>query len=572
MTPGTRRHGGTRIDVDRLLRRVDALDRFATAASGHLPDEALVPARTIVDRVGQRLAVSRDHTVVALAGATGSGKSSLFNAIAGTSLSMVGVRRPTTGTAHACVWGDSDDGLLDWLDIPSGQRFVHTESAGPALEGLVLLDLPDFDSVHAEHRRDVDRLLAMVDLVIWVTDPQKYADQVVHGQYLRTFQRHVDTTVVVLNQADRLSDADVRRCLADLTGLLTADGYEGIPVFAVSALPATSVGPAAATAAQTGISKLHAVLARAVSQRKAMLQRLSVDIDAGVLASQDLVGRAARGATDHSMLTGALAQSAGVATISEAAARSYRFRARGSIGWPVVRWMRRLRADPLTRLRLGMANARAGGPSRPEASSLPAAGPAVLAMADLAIRGWIDEAVVGLPAPWQTAVRAAARSHQDTLADTLDVAVVTTDIGMSRKPPWWSLIGLLQWLLTLLAVAGGLWILARIVLIALGLAWLQTPGTDVKGIGEVPWATIALLGGAAAGILVALLVRPVVALGAWRARRRARSRLTSAVAEVVDKQIIAPVDRVLRDYAEARQALTDAMAAGPFEVSRWPST
>ena len=73
----------------------------------------------------------------------------------------------------------------------------------------MLLDLPDFDSIQAGHRLEVDRLLRLVDLVIWVTDPQKYADQVIHEQYLRTFHRHVDSTVVVLNQADRLSDADV---------------------------------------------------------------------------------------------------------------------------------------------------------------------------------------------------------------------------------------------------------------------------------------------------------------------------------------------------------------------------
>ena len=37
---------------------------------------------------------------MALAGATGSGKSSLFNALLGEEVSAPGVRRPTTGTAH----------------------------------------------------------------------------------------------------------------------------------------------------------------------------------------------------------------------------------------------------------------------------------------------------------------------------------------------------------------------------------------------------------------------------------------------------------------------------------------
>jgi GTP-binding protein EngB required for normal cell division len=531
MMPGRR-------EVDRLLRRVDALDRFVTAASGHLTAESLAPARTIVERVGKRLAVSREHTVVALAGATGSGKSSLFNAIAGEKFSTTGVRRPTTGTAHACVWGDGDPAsLLDWLDIPAGQRF--TTAGSSTLDGLVLVDLPDFDSVRAEHRREADRLLALADLVIWVTDPQKYADRVIHEQYLRTFQRHAATTVVVLNQADLLSPDDLRRCLTDLTRLLTADGFHNVPVFGVSA-----------TAPAPGIGKLRDVLARAVTERKAALERLSVEVGAAVATSRALVGPAAKNATDSPALTDALGHSAGVPAICDAAASAYRFRARGSMGWPVVRWVRRIRTDPLGRLRLGRAEA--------GASSLPAPGAAVQAVADLAIRDLIDRASTGLPAPWPTAVRDAARSHRDTLADALDVAVMTTDIGMSRKPRWWRLIGSLQWLLTIAALAGGVWILLRIVLIALGLARLQTPGTDVSGVGQVPWATIALIGGALVGLLLALLVRPIVALGARRARRRTRSRLTRAVDGVAEQKILDPVRGVLRDYTEARTALTDA--------------
>ena len=118
--------------------------------------------------------------------------------------------------------------LLDWLDVPKPRRFVR-ESALDAddqatLRGLVLLDLPDFDSIEAAHRAEVDRLLRLVDLVIWVTDPQKYADQVIHEQYLQMFHRQAPNMVVVLNQADRLPDADVTRCLTDLRRLLDADG------------------------------------------------------------------------------------------------------------------------------------------------------------------------------------------------------------------------------------------------------------------------------------------------------------------------------------------------------------
>ena len=68
---------------------------------------AVAEAERVVAQVDRRLALSGDATVVALAGATGSGKSSLFNVLSGTELATVGVRRPTTATPLAARWGDS---------------------------------------------------------------------------------------------------------------------------------------------------------------------------------------------------------------------------------------------------------------------------------------------------------------------------------------------------------------------------------------------------------------------------------------------------------------------------------
>ncbi|WP_449066730.1 GTPase family protein, partial [Planomonospora algeriensis] len=226
--------------------------------------------RAVVDRAGARRNLSVDHTAVALAGATGSGKSSLFNLLSGTSLARVGVRRPTTSTAQAALWDGAGSGpLLDWLEIPdrhgvdgtaehrtaggtgngaetgagAGVRNGAGTDAGDAgLSGLVLLDLPDHDSIERAHRLEVDRLAGLVDLLVWVLDPQKYADAAVHDLYLAPLARHRDVTVVVLNQIDRLSPAATERCLADLRRLLEADGLAGVPVLGVSARTGAGVG------------------------------------------------------------------------------------------------------------------------------------------------------------------------------------------------------------------------------------------------------------------------------------------------------------------------------------------
>jgi GTP-binding protein EngB required for normal cell division len=527
-------------------QRVDALRRFLRAVDGHVPEQRLAAARTVVDHAGERLRLSGEHTVVALAGATGSGKSSLFNALARLQLSQVGVRRPTTGIAHACVWGTGHSGeVLDWLGVPPSRRF-RRESAldgddERTLRGLILLDLPDFDSVEESHRIEVDRLLALVDLVVWVLDPQKYADRVVHEQYLARFQRHRDVTVVVLNQTDRLEPTDTQRCLDDLKRLLVTDGLDGVPVLATSAVE------------RPGPRPLRELLESMVAQREAALLRLGGDLD-GIAA--DLAPLLGPEAAEHSVdratietLTGTLAAAAGVPVVADAARQAYRHRAVGAMGWPVSRWLSRLRPDPLRRLRLGgTADSEVVAPT-----SLPPAAPAERAAVGLALRALGERAGAGLPDPWPAALLAAARSRAGDLPDALDTAVARTDLGMVHRPLWWRLVGALQWLAALAALAGLLWLAVRYTFFALALP--ELPGPHV---GRVPLATVLLLGGLLAGLLMSIVVRPLIRLGARRAGARVRTRLHTAVREVGREMVVAPVREVLHAYAEARTALRAA--------------
>jgi hypothetical protein len=541
--------GERRIDADALIARIAAVQRFLQLTDDHVPQKDLVAARTVVERSGARLALSRDHTVVALAGTTGSGKSSLFNAVARLELSPVGVRRPTTGMAHACVWGalDGANKLLDWVGVLPRHRFIRESALDgedeAALRGLVLLDLPDFDSVERAHRLEVDRLLGLVDLVVWVVDPQKYADKVVHGVYLTQFRRHRDITVVVLNQADRLSPGDVQRVLADLRGLLEADGLGGVPVLATSA-----VSPGA-------LADLRGQLERTVYARQAALLRLSGDLDAVVADLYAVIGApVAEDAVDRTavrILADSLAASAGVPAVVDATERAYRHRAAGATGWPLVRWLRKLRPDPLRRLHLPGRDADPAAPV--PATSVPDPDAAQRSAVGLAVRGVAERATVHLPAPWPAAVTTAARSRLDDLPDALDRAVATTDLGVDRTPLWWRLVGMLQWLCTLAAIVGLLWLVAGYGVRALGLPELDNPT-----VGEVPLPTLLLLGGLLAGALLAAVGRPIVSWAARRARRRAERRLRRAITEVSREYVIAPVRDVLQAYTDAREALAAA--------------
>ena len=87
-----------------LTDRLAALREAVEVAEGRLEVPEVAAARSLLAKAGARAALG-DATVVALAGATGSGKSTLFNALSGSEVSAPGVRRPTTGVAHATVWG-----------------------------------------------------------------------------------------------------------------------------------------------------------------------------------------------------------------------------------------------------------------------------------------------------------------------------------------------------------------------------------------------------------------------------------------------------------------------------------
>ena len=222
-----RRHGAS------IAVRLQHLDEAIDLARGRASDEVVGAADELVDRAGHRLSIAGDHTVVALAGATGSGKSSTFNAVTGTQLARTGVTRPTTSEAMSVSWGTEQPvELLDWLGVSRRSLVPAGESD---LADLVLLDLPDHDSTEVSHRLTVDRLVELVDMLVWIVDPQKYADAALHDGYLKPLVDHAEVMVVVLNQVDRFTDEQRRAALADLRRLLDSQGLQRTRVMAVSA-------------------------------------------------------------------------------------------------------------------------------------------------------------------------------------------------------------------------------------------------------------------------------------------------------------------------------------------------
>lgn len=288
----------------------------------------------MLDEAAARRRLSGQHTVVAIAGATGSGKSQLFNALAGVPISETGVRRPTTATPIACSWSDGAASLIERLGIPPRlrRRPLQNPEAEAQLRGLVLVDLPDHDSAAVQHREQVDRVLALVDAVIWVVDPEKYADAMLHERYLRPMAGHAEVMFVVLNQIDRLPGEATHQVLDDLRRLLDEDGIAlgeygepGATVLALSALTGDGVG------------ELREALGQFVAERGAPARRISADLDSAAAGLRPVYATRRRtGLSEEARdeFAARLADAVGASAAGEAAERAWLRNANRACGTP----------------------------------------------------------------------------------------------------------------------------------------------------------------------------------------------------------------------------------------------
>ncbi|MFE7396301.1 GTPase [Streptomyces sp. NPDC057557] len=559
-----------------LRPRLDALRELVGLSRARLDRATLAEAGRVLDEAAARQRLSSRHTVVAIAGATGSGKSTLFNSLAGAQISDTGLRRPTTSAPIACSWTDGAAGLLDRLAIPGRLRRRPQQSgtdADEALQGLVLVDLPDHDSAATGHRDQVDRVLALVDAVIWVVDPEKYADAALHERYLRPLAGHAEITFVVLNQIDRLPGDAADQVLDDLRRLLDEDGMAlgehgepGATVMSLSALTGEGVG------------ELRETLGRFVHERTAAARRLSADVDAAAARLRPVYvaeGRPGLGEGAREEFADRLAEAVGAAAAGQAAEREWRRNAGRACRTP---WLRLWRWYESTR--------RPGSLEYPARPAPPEEQLTARQRVEQAVRTVADEAAGGLPGPWAQAVREAAVNGAEGLPEALDElaertggadgrgwavsrfpggaaggaqgsagpggsTVVATGVagasgvahsgrvgGRPPRPRWWPAAVLAQASMTLLQIFGGLWLVGQIV-----------------GVLEPGFLTPALV--MLAGIIGGPLVEWSCAAAARGPARRygqeAERQLREAAAACGRARVLDPVAAELVRYREVRE-------------------
>ena len=287
------------------------------------------------------------------------------------------------------------------------------------LDGTVLLDLPDHDSTEVSHHLEVDRLVKLADLLVWVLDPQKYADAAIHDRYLKPLAGHADVMLVVLNHIDTVPEDRRDAMLADVRRLLDLDGLGKVPVLGISARHGI------------GMEALKDEMAKRASSKKATRAKLEADVKdvAAAMAAVSGSGKPSNASKDRAAeLEEAFADAAGVPLVVDAVAASTRLRARRATGWPVTAWLSRLKPDPLKRLHLDLGK-EGRALTRASRTSVPPATQVQRARVDAAVRGVADDVGTLLTRPWQDAVRRASVAHLDDISDRLDLTLAQTDLG-----------------------------------------------------------------------------------------------------------------------------------------------
>ena len=597
-----------------FARSVASLKDAISYGEGRVPETVLLDAAETLERLSQRRELSTEHTVIGFFGATGSGKSTLFNAIAGQNIALSAPTRPTTSTVQAAIWeAEGSEELLDWLGInkrvyPQTQALAaegeategneaggNNKSAGgvaapnavtepaPGLfnrirravggrgemrtrtGGLILLDMPDFDSVTTTNRDLAARMMRYVDVLVWVVDPQKYADAVIHRDFMVPLAASGAQALCVLNQADKLAPAEVPAVLASLTRLLQAEGTE-------AHLLAAPIAVSARTG--EGIDVLRDLLAQVAAAKSLSLQRTDAQLHATASQLRTYAGgegtvlAGAYALEAEQKLVKACYTSSQAEQVLEAATASYRRAAGQHTGWILTRWMSRLKADPLRRLHLGQqdetksiskAEKSAGmlgsdSENAPElvASSLPPLSAAQKAGMANAVRQYSKQMAARVDEPWKRSMKEAALSREAELPELLERDMVRIDYGLGRTRAPWVIFNALQWIALLSALVGVGWL----TLIS-GMAYLQIqlpPAPTPEG-SPVPLPTLLLLLGILLGIASAGVGRLLTAMGSRYYARKLRGRLQTGVEKAVQSCVVAPVQQEAKRLNAYRKAL-----------------
>jgi GTPase SAR1 family protein len=181
---------------------------------GLTPHAAEIPE--LSETLRKRLAVleykrGKSLLWIVFIGGTGTGKSTLFNALCGKDISKTGVERPKTKEPLLYVqkgkFVTDDFPFSRSFEINDNQNslntdgFVIVEHGIDEIGNLALVDSPDVDSLDIENRELAEDLYLLADAVVFVTSQEKYADEM-PSRFLYRIREEGTPCFFILNKAE----------------------------------------------------------------------------------------------------------------------------------------------------------------------------------------------------------------------------------------------------------------------------------------------------------------------------------------------------------------------------------
>ncbi|WP_024964282.1 GTPase [Trueperella pyogenes] len=163
--------------------------------------------------------------VIVFGGSSGAGKSTLVNSLVKHEISPASVLRPTTRTPVMIIHPNDYPKMMGHALSRMG-KYEVTDSG---IEGIVIVDAPDLDSVDDANRALSSRLIDAADLWVFVTTASRYGDAVAWDTFHMANARGVTCAVVL----DRVPESALRVVRRDLVGRIGQMGLSESPLFII---------------------------------------------------------------------------------------------------------------------------------------------------------------------------------------------------------------------------------------------------------------------------------------------------------------------------------------------------
>lgn len=592
-----------------LHRAAECLDVVqGTCSSETFLVQAREDLRRLENQLERRDALDPRVTVIAVAGPSGTGKSTVVNTLARrNSLVPTGMHRPTTTELVAYV--DAEVTAAPFLELSGIPRSVSVEfcttrsnplrdSLGMVGEGHqvrsaltqcghpIVVEVPDTLLV-PELTSAASQVLETADLILWTTDSQKYADAVFHSR-ISAFPRHPNS-YFVLTHTEGLTESQLQTLNQELAAIAERIGVSP-EILQISLYDESSLARFRETVAELS----HAPEARWRGEQAAIHhaatrlgQNLELDMT-GESSTQPVQASsvASPPSPAETKLVDQVTQVSGLSAVQANFSKQY-LRAGGFWTlWPVLNWLAGIK--PLAHVNQDNS----ATPGEPEAdkpvgpsadpspeqtadeSATPAVAdstpdlPSVAPQADSLNRFFPRVNVAGItsaartyaatasahrPSKWVDFAQLKAVELSGNLVSALNLALESWKFPARPARTWWRIWRLGHWFWLAALVVGLLWSLVA------GVAFLGGAGTSaaVWMVGPVPFPLLVLVAAVAGTLVWSLVGTKILHCGARNYGRECADKFRSLIQEVTRQGFLVKMNQNLDLYPQLSELVSE---------------